>query len=45
MILKVKANPKSWFNFAMLLHIPMFGIILAMDCCNVKVKVVKRHQL
>ena len=45
MILQVKANPKAWFIFTMLPSIPIFSIILAMGSCNVKVKVVKRHQL
>ena len=42
---KVRANPKPWFLLAMLLFIPIFGIIFAMACCNVKVKVenVKEH--
>ena len=43
MIFKVRANPKGWFIFAMLLNIPILGIVFAMACCNVKVKVVKEH--
>ena len=41
----MRANPKPWFLFAMLLNIPIFGIILAMACCNVRVNVenVKEH--
>ena len=36
MILQVKANPKAWFI------LPIFGIILAMGSCNVKVKSCKK---
>ena len=44
LILKVKANPKPWIDFAMLLNLPIYGILLAMVWCNVKkVKVVKKH--
>ena len=41
-MLQVKANPKAWFIFTMLLSIPIFGIILAMGSCNVKVKSCKK---
>ena len=34
----MRANPNSWFLAAMLMNIPILGIILAMACCNVKVK-------
>lgn len=39
---KVRANPRGWFIFAMLLNIPILAIVLAMACCNVTVKVVKK---
>ena len=41
----MRANPKPWFLFAMLLNIPILAIVLAMACCNVKVKVVKKALL
>ena len=43
LVFKVRANRKGWFIFAMLLNIPILAIVLAMACCNVKVKVVKSH--
>jgi len=33
----IRANPKGWFIFAMVLQIPIFGIVLAISCCNEKV--------
>ena len=35
---QVRANPNSWFLAAMLMNIPILGIILAMACCNEKVE-------
>ena len=44
-LFKVRANLRGWFVFAMLLNIPILAIVLAMACCNVKVKVVKKALL
>ena len=41
-LFKVRANLRGWFVFAMLLNIPILAIVLAMACCNVKVKVMKK---
>ena len=38
LVLQIRANPKGWFIFAMVLQIPIFGIVLAISCCNEKVE-------
>ena len=42
LVLQIRANPKGWFIFAMVLQIPIFGIVLAISCCNEKVENKKR---